>query len=174
MSCPCGSAANYNSCCEPYITGEKLAPTAEALMRSRYTAHVKKAMPYLRETLALEARKDYDETVVKEWAEKSEWIGLEILSTKNGKATDKKGEVEFVAKYKADDKLIEHHEVSQFRKDGERWYFVDGEAHTHADGEGHGHSHETSKPVVRDAPKVGRNDPCSCGSGKKFKKCCGL
>ena len=28
-------------------------------------------------------------------------------------------------------------------------------------------------PVVRDAPKVGRNDPCPCGSGKKFKKCCG-
>ncbi|MCL2318567.1 MAG: SEC-C metal-binding domain-containing protein, partial [Treponema sp.] len=27
--------------------------------------------------------------------------------------------------------------------------------------------------VVRSAPKVGRNDPCPCGSGKKYKKCCG-
>jgi preprotein translocase subunit SecA len=28
-------------------------------------------------------------------------------------------------------------------------------------------------PVTREAPKVGRNDPCPCGSGKKYKKCCG-
>ena len=30
-----------------------------------------------------------------------------------------------------------------------------------------------AQPVERDAPKVGRNDPCPCGSGKKYKKCCG-
>jgi len=29
------------------------------------------------------------------------------------------------------------------------------------------------KPIVRDTPKIGRNDPCPCGSGKKYKKCCG-
>jgi uncharacterized protein len=28
------------------------------------------------------------------------------------------------------------------------------------------------QPIQRDTPKVGRNDPCPCGSGKKFKKCC--
>ena len=32
---------------------------------------------------------------------------------------------------------------------------------------------KVATPVVRDAPKVGRNDPCPCGSGKKYKKCCG-
>ena len=28
-------------------------------------------------------------------------------------------------------------------------------------------------PITRDAPKIGRNDPCVCGNGRKFKKCCG-
>ena len=54
----------------------------------------------------------------------------------------------------------------------------EAEAHTHDETSGHvhgpncshGHSHA---PVRRDEPKVGRNDPCTCGSGKKFKKCCG-
>lgn len=45
--------------------------------------------------------------------------------------------------------------------------------HVHGPNCNHGHSHEALKPIVRDAPKVGRNDPCTCGSQKKFKKCCG-
>ncbi len=46
--------------------------------------------------------------------------------------------------------------------------------HVHGPNCNHGHSHEALKPIVRDAPKVGRNDPCTCGSQKKFKKCCGI
>ena len=34
-------------------------------------------------------------------------------------------------------------------------------------------STEKRQPVVNSAPKVGRNDPCPCGSGKKYKQCCG-
>ncbi|MBC7428888.1 MAG: SEC-C domain-containing protein [Bacteriovorax sp.] len=49
--------------------------------------------------------------------------------------------------------------------------------HVHVHGpncnHGHHHHHELLKPIVRETPKVGRNDPCSCGSGNKFKKCCG-
>lgn len=45
--------------------------------------------------------------------------------------------------------------------------------HVHGPNCNHGHHHETLKPIVRDAPKVGRNDPCICGSQKKYKKCCG-
>ncbi|MEA9356008.1 SEC-C metal-binding domain-containing protein [Bacteriovorax sp. PP10] len=45
--------------------------------------------------------------------------------------------------------------------------------HVHGPNCNHGHSHEALKPIVRDAPKVGRNDPCICGSQKKYKKCCG-
>lgn len=168
MSCPCGSKLEYSQCCEPFITGKKLAPTPEALMRSRYTAYVKCAVDYLRETLEPSSRGDYNEKDVIEWAKKSEWLGLEILEASGNK-------VEFVAKYKTQGKVLEHHEVSTFKKKGDQWFFVDGESHVHEEGKGHEHhAHQEPKaPVVRDAPKIGRNDPCSCGSGKKYKKCCG-
>lgn len=45
------------------------------------------------------------------------------------------------------------------------------EGHVH--GPGCNHHHEPQSPVVREGAKVGRNDPCLCHSGKKFKKCCG-
>lgn len=166
--CPCGTQKEYSNCCEPFITGKIPAPNPEALMRSRYTAYVKVAAPYLKETLAPESRGDYNEAEVREWAKSSEWLGLDILSAKGDT-------VEFIAKYKTQGKVLEHHEVSKFRKQDDRWYFVDGDSHVHEEGKGHEHHahREPQKPVVREEPKVGRNDPCSCGSGKKFKKCCG-
>jgi SEC-C motif-containing protein len=70
-----------------------------------------------------------------------------------------------------DGEALDHHEVSSFRKsDSGQWYFVEGDSHTHAEGEGHHHKPQT---VQREGPKIGRNDPCVCGSGKKYKKCCG-
>jgi SEC-C motif-containing protein len=80
--------------------------------------------------------------------------------------------VEFIATYETAGTGLDHHEVSQFRKakDGQ-WLFVDGEAHQHKEGEGHHHNTPTA-PVKRESPKIGRNDPCPCGSGKKYKKCC--
>ncbi len=99
MMCPCGSKQEYSQCCEPYIKGTKIAPTPEALMRSRYTAYVKVEAPYLKETLAPESRGDFKESDVREWASKSEWLGLEILKAE-GKT------VEFVAKYKAQGKVL--------------------------------------------------------------------
>ena len=123
---------------------------------------------YLRESLAPEARKDFSEKEVREWAKNSEWLGLQILSAKGDT-------VEFIAKYRTQGKVLEHHEVSTFRKRDDRWYFVDGESHVHEEGKGHEHHAPAAQkaPVVRETPKVGRNDPCACGSGKKFKKCCG-
>jgi SEC-C motif-containing protein len=175
VKCDCGSGLEYSECCEPYLKGEKHAPTAEALMRSRYTAHVRVMPKYIIDTLAPESRKGVDEKSIREWAKESEWLGLKILSTKDGQPNDKKGVVEFVATYKTDGKELDHHEVSQFRKDPKqnRWYFVDGDSHTHEAGQGHHHHHEPVAPVVREGPKVGRNDPCPCGSGKKYKKCHG-
>lgn len=167
MQCPCGSSLEYSQCCEPYIKGAEPAPTPEALMRSRYSAYVQVETGYLRDTLAPESRSDYDENEVREWAKTSEWLGLEILEAQGDK-------VEFIAKYRTQGKVLEHHEVSTFRKKGDHWYFVDGDSHVHEEGKGHEHhNHAPQKPVKREAPKVGRNDPCSCGSGKKFKKCCG-
>jgi SEC-C motif-containing protein len=170
MTCPCGSPKPYADCCEPLINGKVNAPSPEALMRSRYTAYVKVAPKYLHDTLAPEARHDFKESDVREWAAQSEWLGLDILKAEGNT-------VEFMAKYRAQGKVLEHHEVSTFRKEGGKWFFVDGESHVHEEGKGHEHhAHapkEPQKPLVREEPKVGRNDPCSCGSGKKFKKCHG-
>jgi SEC-C motif-containing protein len=143
-------------------------------MRSRYVAYVHKDIAYIKNTLAPEKRHEFDEASSREWASKSEWMGLKILSTKQGQEGDTKGVVEFVATYKLAGRVVEHHEVSQFRKvkSQDRWYFVDGDSHEHKDGEGH-HHHEPIAPVVRAQPKIGRNDPCTCGSGQKYKKCCG-
>jgi len=165
MSCPCGSQLPYAECCEPYISGQKKAPTPEALMRSRYTAYVKVNEPYLKETVAPESRHDYNSQDVRDWAAKSEWLGLEIVEAKGNT-------VEFVAKYKTQGKVLEHHEVSTFKRKDGRWYFVDGDSHVHEEGKGHEHHHATA-PIVRAQPKIGRNDPCTWGSGKKYKKCCG-
>ncbi len=166
MQCDCGSQKSYSDCCEPYIRGAVFAPSPETLMRSRYTAYCRGAVTYLRDSLAPEARGDFNEKDVREWSKQSEWLGLEILNAKGNT-------VEFIAKYKSQGKVLEHHEVSQFRKLEGRWYFVDGESHVHEEGKGHEHHAEPQKPIMREAPKVGRNDPCACGSGKKFKKCCG-
>ena len=120
-----------------------------------------------------EGQREFDLASAKDWALQSEWLGLEILSKKKGGPTDNEGTVEFVAKYKKDGKVLEHHEVAKFSKNSQgHWQFVDGDSHIHKEGEGH-HHHEKPVTLVRTEPKVGRNDPCPCGSGKKFKKCCG-
>jgi len=158
--CPCGSGLAYTECCEPLIRGERPAPTAEQLMRSRYTAYVNKEIPYLQTSLHPDHRKDYNEKTTREWAESADWLGLDIVRTEAGGADDKEGTVEFIASFSHEGKKTEHHEVASFQKMDGNWFFVHGEP-------------PAPKTVVRAAPKVGRNDPCTCGSGKKFKKCCG-
>ncbi len=169
MLCPCQSQKEYAACCEPIIEGKGKASSPEALMRARYTAYVKVAPDFLKNSLAPEARGDFKESDVREWSKSSEWLGLDILKAEGNT-------VEFVAKYKTQGKVLEHHEVSTFRKSGDAWYFVDGESHVHEEGKGHEHHAPAApkKPIVREEPKIGRNDPCACGSGKKFKKCCAL
>lgn len=175
MNCPCGSGRTIAECCEPFISGASFPRTAEELMRSRYTAYTQANIAYIKKTLAPESAKTFDSAAAKKWAEEANWQGLKILKTEKGGPDDRKGVVEFVATYTQDGEEIEHHEVSQFRKDGKgHWLFVDGDSHTHKGGEGHHHHHHKPVTVVREAPKVGRNDPCPCGSGKKFKKCHGL
>jgi SEC-C motif-containing protein len=171
MKCPCGSKKEFEECCKPYLNGEVLPETAEQLMRSRYTAFTQVHVDYIKKTLAPESRKDFDPKETENWAKNAIWKGLKILSTKDGGATDKKGVVEFVATFEQDGHTLEHHETSTFRKDSNgQWFFVDGDSHTHKEGEGH--HHPKPQTVVREMPKIGRNDPCHCGSGKKYKKCC--
>ena len=157
-SCPCGSGRDYAACCEPIITGKKEAETAEELMRARYAAHVKVEVDFLYESTHPDHRQGYDHKGTRAWAENSEWQGLEILETAQGGAQDEEGEVVFVARFRDKDGVRSHHERARFhRKDG-RWLFTDGVM--------------VKAPPISSS-KVGRNDPCNCGSGLKYKKCCG-
>lgn len=174
MLCACGTKQSFSDCCEPFIKGNKLPETAEQLMRSRYTAYTVADVDYLKNTLAPESRKDFDREATRKWAEEAKWKKLTIMSTQHGTADDDTGKVEFCASYEYEGQGIQLHEVSSFRKSKEgQWYFVDGEAHSHPEGENVELSHSKQVTVVRASAKIGRNDPCSCGSGKKFKKCCG-
>jgi SEC-C motif-containing protein len=159
--CPCGSNAAYDACCGPLIKGERSAETAEQLMRSRYSAYVKHEIAYLGSSLHPDHRADFNEKSTRAWAEGAEWRGLEILQTVGGGPEDNEGKVEFIASFAEKGTTREHHELSTFRKEAGTWYLVSGET-------------LPVKQVVRDAPKTGRNDPCPCGSGRKFKKCCGV
>jgi SEC-C motif-containing protein len=133
--------------------------TVEQAMRSRYTAYTKIDTAYLMSTLHPDKVEEGDEDSARRWAEGSEWLGLEILGTEAGGPDDTEGLVEFVARFRTKDgQEHAHHEISTFVKDKGRWLFHAG--------------HTPQKTIRRDSPKVGRNDPCSCGSGKKFKKCC--
>lgn len=157
-SCPCKSGKNLESCCGPYISGKKPAPTAEALMRSRYTAYATGEIDYVEKTSAPEALREFDREASQQWAKQSEWTGLEVVSTTKGQESDSDGIVEFIAHYTIAGKSVPHHEISEFRKENGQWLFVDGKV--------------VRDPVRNEGPKVGRNDPCPCGSGKKYKKCC--
>lgn len=159
LACPCGTTRVYAKCCEPYITGKKQPPTAEALMRARYTAYATVNIDYLKQSLHPDERHDFDEKNAREWAQNSEWTGLEIKSVEGGGKDDREGKVEFIAHYRIKDHDLKHHEIGVFLKENDTWYFTDGKMITGA-------------PVVRTTPKIGRNDPCNCGSGKKYKKCC--
>ncbi|NUM57751.1 MAG: YchJ family protein [Bdellovibrionaceae bacterium] len=174
MDCPCGSSKSYESCCDPFIKRQQLPKTAEELMRSRYSAYTKLEMKYLKDTLAPESQSDFDLLGAKKWARESEWLGLKILSTEKGTYDDTTGRVEFIASYKQKNQIFHHHENSVFRKTPQgQWLFVSGESETKEDGAEK--TSETQKPqtLVRESEKIGRNDPCPCGSGKKYKKCCG-
>ena len=81
------------------------------------------------------------------------------MDTEAGGPDDQEGVVEFIARYRTGGSAHAHHERSRFRRVDGRWYFVDG---------------QMVKPTpVRAAPTVGRNAPCPCGSGKKYKRCHG-
>jgi SEC-C motif-containing protein len=123
-------------------------------MRSRYAAYVRKDIDYIARTTAPESLDDFDRGAAESWAEQTTWLGLQIVRAERGEAGDDDGVVEFVATHQTGGRIVEHRERSVFRKSGDdRWLFVRG--------------------APPEQAKVGRNDPCPCGSGKKFKKCCG-
>ena len=158
--CPCGSGQPFDGCCEPYLKGEASPETAEKLMRSRYSAYVVGEVDYVHNTLHPDHRADHDLEAARKWSNDSEWLGLQILNTSEGQADDATGVVEFKASYRDRSGTHHAHEVSQFERVDGKWMYVDG-------------AMPSPETVVRSGKKVGRNEPCPCGSGKKYKKCCG-
>jgi len=157
-TCICGSGRAFGDCCGPIIAG-KPAPTAEALLRSRYAAYAMGNTDYLAATLTADIRNEFDPDEQEQTAGDAEWLGLDVRSVSGGGVDDDAGEIEFVAKFRLRGEPRMHHEVSQFRREDDRWLCAGGEV--------------DPKAPPRRAVKVGRNQPCPCGSGKKFKKCCG-
>ncbi|WP_282609037.1 YchJ family protein [Pelagibius sp. Alg239-R121] len=157
-SCPCGTGRNLDDCCGTIIGGAP-APTAETLMRSRYTAFALGNVGYLSQTLSSESRLDFDEVEAENTANNATWLGLEVRDTQGGGENDETGTVEFVASFRLEGQQLAHHELATFKRENGRWVYTDGQINP--------------KGAPRQVVKVGRNEPCPCGSGKKYKKCCG-
>ncbi|MCU7839825.1 MAG: SEC-C domain-containing protein [Candidatus Thiodiazotropha sp. (ex Lucinoma annulata)] len=160
-ACYCGSGVAYENCCEPILDGTTKAMTAEVLMRARYSAFAAHKAEFLHQSLHPDHRHDHDIEATRRWSENAQWMNLQVVELKGGTETDEEGSVEFIATYKEKGVVRPHHEISRFLKQDGDWYFVDGQL-------------VPPKPEMRKQPKVGRNEPCPCGSGKKFKKCCGV
>lgn len=137
-------------------------------MRSRYTAYACRDADYVLRTwhpAQRPARLDLTN-------DRTQWLGLRIVSTQAGGVSDTQGQVEFIARFRhgvRDGQLHENHihERSRFVREGEAWLYVDGDLSPAA-----ATAPAPSLPV-RSQPTVGRNDPCPCGSGQKWKRCCG-
>ena len=153
-NCHCGSELSFESCCMPIIQNLSIAKTAEQVMRARYSSYVTSSIDFLRDSLHPDSQSEFEYEETKSWAENSKWHGLKIIATKAGQEDDKTGVVDFVAKFSDQNGIQNQHcERSQFKRINQTWFFCDGQT------------------IVPN--KIGRNDPCNCGSGKKFKKCCG-
>lgn len=157
-ACVCGSGVAIEDCCAALFAGRP-APTAEALMRSRYSAYVTGNLDYLERTCAPEALEQFNRLDAERFAEKAKWLGLEIKRVEGGGANDQTGKVEFVFRYELDGQVYVQCELAEFCRGKGTWLYKD--------------SVINPKPSTEYVEKIGRNDPCPCGSGKKHKKCCG-
>ncbi|MFC3104624.1 YchJ family protein [Salinisphaera aquimarina] len=144
MTCPCQSGRAYERCCGPYHRGE-LAPTPEPLMRARYSAYANGDAAYVKTSWHADTR---PATLTLPSGDR--WLGLEVIDSGEDGDT---GWVHFRAACRDDAGFALLEERSRFVREAGRWFYLDGE-----------HAVTPLKP--------GRNDPCPCGSGRKFKKCC--
>jgi len=122
MPCPCGSGADYDDCCGPFIEGRAQPQTARQLMRSRYTAYARRDTDWLSATWHPATRPSdlgLDQPI--------KWTRLEIIATEAGGPDDQRGIVEFIAHYKLQGRAHRLHERSRFQRRDGRWVYVDGD-----------------------------------------------
>ena len=150
--CACGSRRESELCCGVFLSGEEIAPTAEALMRSRYSAFCGEKADYLLQTWHPSTRP----SALDFSGDTTRWLKLEVLETVSGQREDARGVVEFKAYFEQGGQRQVLHERSSFIREQGTWYYVDG--------------------IMQDSSssaKPSRNKSCPCGSGKKYKRCCG-
>lgn len=149
-ACPCGQSLPLSQCCGVLHAGHPAA-SAEQLMRSRYSAYVLANIDYLQRTTLPSQQSALDLEAIRTWSQTSQWLGLEVESTQMLEGQPEHARVSFRVDW-ADAQSNSHHhkETSLFVHLAQGWFFID-----------------PSHPL-----KAGRNDPCPCGSGQKFKKCC--
>lgn len=120
-------------------------------MRSRYSAYALGEIDYLIQTTLPAQQASLDRGGIEAWSRSSQWLGLTVESEELLPGDPPHGLVTFTARWRDGQGEQSHRERSAFVQHEGRWYFID--------------------PTV--SLKVGRNDPCPCGSGQKTKKCCG-
>lgn len=158
MICPCGTYKALNDCCGAYHRGAA-APDAEQLMRSRYSAYVLGKADYVVATTLPAQQVALDRNSIAMRSAGSRWLGLEVERVEHVPADPDHARVTFTARWHDGEQERSQHERSAFvRCRGSaaapgiepRWYYIDSTI----------------------ALNAGRNEPCPCGSGRKFKKCC--
>ena len=157
LSCPCGSGAAYQQCCGRFIEAGEIPSSPQALMRSRYSAYTLENIDYIRDTCTGEALAafSYEDSLL--WAKEAKWISLTVISAVP--PSGGVGRVSFSVLFSQNGLTKRLEETSRFIVKDDRWYYEGGEKFRLVD-------------VSNRQMKLGRNDPCYCGSGKKFKKCC--
>jgi SEC-C motif-containing protein len=119
--CYCGSQMKFNDCCNRYINGSEIAPTAESLMRSRYSAYALHNAGYLVATTHTSTLRNHNKKDILDWSQSNQWIKLEIIHSTENK-------VEFKAFYLDSQMQMQmHQEHSTFKVEDEKWFYVDGE-----------------------------------------------
>ena len=124
-ACPCGRTGPqgqlaYEACCGLAHAGERPAPDAETLMRSRYSAFVRGDVPYLLTTWHASHR-----PATLELEAGAKWLGLEIR--RHRMTGEHSAEVEFVARFRVGGRAVRQHENSRFVREDGRWYYLDGD-----------------------------------------------
>lgn len=151
--CPCGRPLPYDQCCGRFHHQKALPETAEELMRSRYSAFAWGLADYLLATLHPGRHRADERSALEQSFRDTHWEGLTVLNCTEGGPHDTQGTVEFIARFGSGQQRGQIHERSRFTRETQQWLYVDGD--------------------MLPAKSPGRNDPCWCGSGKKFKKCHG-
>lgn len=152
-SCPCTSNKTYAECCQLVHENHASADTPEKLMRARYSAHVLKLADFVVQTYHSSCKAEQQRADI-EASIQLNWQKLDVISAPTVRNSEQ-GYVEFKAYLEEQGQVQCMHERSRFVKENGLWYYIDGVF-----------------PGDK-ANTPGRNDPCFCGSGKKYKKCCG-